>query len=61
MIKLIASCVSDNRCVVSSHKNFSSRTYVATAMSLIQATVPERGQRFLLATLGNTACWEIRR
>jgi hypothetical protein len=37
-------------------------TYVAKATSSIhQATVPERGHRFLLATRGDTAGWGIRR
>jgi hypothetical protein len=47
---------------VSSRKNFSISTYVATAMSFIhQTSVTERGQRFLLATLRDTAGWGIRR
>jgi hypothetical protein len=36
------------------------RTYEATALSIRQATAQERGQRFLLATLGDTASWGIR-
>jgi hypothetical protein len=58
----VCACVCVVVVVVSSDKNFSISTYVATAMSFIhQATVPERGQRFLLATLGDTAGWGIRR
>jgi hypothetical protein len=50
-------------CVItfSSHTNFSNRTYETRDPSFIlQATALERGQRFLLATLGDTASWGIR-